>query len=355
MPHESDDTPEAESGGESSGGPEIEVIDIDELVDDLLDGLEDLLQEVVGETVDEVLKALILDPVRFLLTQLFQILPQILMHTPNVHPNSAVQEVHGELMPVALGFATVAATATGLLYITDGVFPLVSYEKLRATLPRIVIAVGFAAVSLPVLQLSVDLTNALTQGFAPDKLMFTETELSSVTFQLIILLAAKAVLLLVLIVAFAIRNVYLLFVAAISPLIAVAWAFPTSRKYADAFISGWWTALAMAPLDMLVLKFGLALAGSSGSIQALENWVYSLAAFTLMLLVPYHLYGASQAAIGQAYILSNGVKRSARRQVRDFRSSGSSRMDHSMRRSSRFGGESGSNKFGDFDWSENDD
>jgi hypothetical protein len=128
----------------------------------------------------------------------------------------------------------------------------------------------------------------------------------------------NSALLLVVVVMFIIRNVYIMFVAAISPLLALTWSIPKAKRYADTFIAGWWTALAMAPLDMLVLKFSFAmLEGNGASIPAsISNWILGVAAFSLLIIVPYQLYGASQAAIGQAYVVSQGVKSRAKQAYR---------------------------------------
>jgi membrane protein implicated in regulation of membrane protease activity len=66
----------------------------------------------------------------------------------------------------------------------------------------------------------------------------------------------------------------------------------------------------MAPLDMIVLKFSFTLMSGTGfeTIQGLSNWVYGMASAVLLIWVPYQLYGASQAAVGQAYAITRSVK-----------------------------------------------
>jgi hypothetical protein len=139
------------------------------------------------------------------------------------------------------------------------------------------------------------------------------TQLTGLSVTLVLVWVINAFLLLALVALFIIRNVYILFVAAISPLLALAWAFPSTKRYADTFISGYWTALAMAPLDVLVLKFIFSLLKAEGSgVQGVSNWVLGVAGFTLLLWVPYQLYGASQAILGQAYLVSRGVQNRVR-------------------------------------------
>jgi hypothetical protein len=115
-------------------------------------------------------------------------------------------------------------------------------------------------------------------------------------------------------VVFIIRGAYILFVAAISPLIALAWAIPPTKQYADTFISGWFTALAMAPLDVLVLRFVLELfQGQYGVLTSVDNWVFGTAGLILLVLVPQQLYGVSQSALGLSYALGRGMQRRYRR------------------------------------------
>jgi hypothetical protein len=185
----------------------------------------------------------------------------------------------------------------------------VSYREVRMILPRFITGLVFATISLPLLQYTVEFSDALVYAFAPSGLTMSTTQLAGLSVSLVLVWVINAFLLLALVAMFIIRNVYILFVAAISPLLALAWAFPKTKRYADTFISGYWTALAMAPLDVLVLKFIFSLLSAQGSgVQGVSNWVLGVAGFTLLLWVPYQLYGASQAILGQAYMVSRGVK-----------------------------------------------
>jgi hypothetical protein len=207
--------------------------------------------------------------------------------------------------------------AAGLLYITGPLFGI-SYSQVRMIIPRILVALIFSTVSLPLLQYAVELSNALVQAFAPSQLYMNVEQLAGLGTALVLAWAVEAAVLLVVVVMFIVRNVYIMFVAAISPLLALSWAIPKSKRYADSFIAGWWTALAMAPLDMLVLKFSFAmLQGNGGNIPgSISNWILGVGAFTLLILVPLQLYGASQAAVGQAYIISKGLKNRAKQAYR---------------------------------------
>jgi hypothetical protein len=119
---------------------------------------------------------------------------------------------------------------------------------------------------------------------------------------LIIVIALKAVLLLAVVLMYIMRGTILLILAAGSPIIAICWAFPKTKRYADSFIAIYWTALAIAPLNVFTLRFVFAMMDFSvnSPLQSVSNWVFGLAALTLLLLVPYHLYGASQTVVGPA-------------------------------------------------------
>jgi hypothetical protein len=302
-----------------------------------------------GNLLARLLAAVIWSPFRFLATQLLEMVGSVLTYTPRVNPNPAVRTIHSLTFDVALALTGTAVAAAGVLYIAGPVFGL-RYEQVRMILPRIVVALGFAAVSLELLQYSVEITNLLTQAFIPSDLVFSKGQITGITVQLVVVWLVNAVLLLVVVVMFIIRDVYILFAAAISPLVALAWAFPYTKRYADSFIAGWWSALAMAPLDALVLRFVPELmAGGGSALQGVSNWVFGVAAFTLLILIPYHLYGIAQSAVGQAYLLSRGAKRRVRqyRNQRNDRDTGNSppnsqrlpRTTENSRRNNKFANE----------------
>jgi hypothetical protein len=133
----------------------------------------------------------------------------------------------------------------------------------------------------------------------------------------------QSLLLLAVAVLFIIRDVYILFVAAISPLLALGWSLSRVKRYADTFIAGWFAALLIAPLDMLVLKFSFALFSGTGTgaLQGISNWLLALAFPVLLLLVPKQVWDASQTAVGLTYAASSGVKKrmnSSREQEGEF-------------------------------------
>lgn len=285
------------------------------LADSITD-LVEVMEEFTGSwdnTLAEVLTSVLFAPFRTLVQQLLEALSLVLMHTPDVYPNPAVEEVHGQILLITYLLSGLGFMAVGLLYITGPLLG-VSYAEVKMVLPRMLAALVFSTASLPLLQYSVELSNALVTAFAPRQLSMSFTQLAGVSTAIILAVVIESALLLVVVAMFVIRDVYLLFVAAISPLLAFTWSIPKAKRYADTFIAGWWTALAMAPLDMLVLKFAFSmLEGNGASLPgSISNWILGVASFTLLILVPYQLYGASQAAIGQAYIISHGIKNRAK-------------------------------------------
>ncbi|MFB1064809.1 hypothetical protein [Natrinema sp. H-ect4] len=302
--------------GDDEDGPIIDLSGVTGAIEDLIEDF----QEFTGswdETLKEILIAVIFEPFRLVAQQLLNFLSIILMHTPDIYPNPAVEDVHSDVLLVTYLLSGIGFMIAGLLYITGPLFGI-SYSEVRMVLPRIGAALIFSTISLPLLQYAVELSNALVYAFAPAQLSMSITELAGLSTGLVLAWVVNSALLLVVVVMFIVRNVYIMFVAAISPLLALAWSIPKAKRYADTFIAGWWTALAMAPLDMLVLKFSFAmLEGNGASIPAsISNWILGVAAFSLLILVPYQLYGASQAAIGQAYVVSQGVKSRAKQAYR---------------------------------------
>lgn len=131
--------------------------------------------------------------------------------------------------------------------------------------------------------------------------------MAGLTSSLVLVWFINAWVLLALVLLMVIRNFYLAFVAAVSPLIAVAWSFSSTKPYAESFISLWFVLLITAPADVLVLRFALVMMEASGAfgLQTVSNWILGTASFTMMLWIPYQLYGVSQAVVGGRSIASS--------------------------------------------------
>lgn len=270
------------------------------LFDFSLDDFTDGMYEAFYEVLDTFMLGLFED----VMTVLLNVIPRLLTYTPDVAGNPAVEDMHEKTLIVAYATGTFGLAVIGLLYMTGPIIGI-SYQQVRPLLPRLLVAIVFATISLPLLQLAVDGTNALTTAFTPESFNFQQ--MSGMGAGLLLVLAINTALLVALAALFIIRDVYILFVAAISPLLAVLWVFPSARRYADTFIAGWFAALLMAPLDMLVFHFLIEMMEGTGGPEGVANWLYGIAGFILLLFIPYQLYGASQAGVGTAYLVAHGA------------------------------------------------
>jgi hypothetical protein len=288
--------PESGSGEGSDGGGGI--------IGEVIGGITKAAQKGLASTIVESIRIF----ASGIVDETVKIVFGLLTTLPAVDSNPAVEEVHQLTLTITFGFAGAAIAVAGVLWQIGPVFG-VSYKQARQLLPRILVALIFSLVSLPLLQVSVDLSNALVQAFSPE--LVNNAIFDAVNTAVSIAAAAliNSVLLLAVAVAYIIRDVYVLFLAAISPLIALGWAMPYSRRYASSLIGGWWTALMMGPLGMLTLRFTFALMNAGGPIgQDIGNWLYAIASWVLLLLIPWQLYGASQSFTGAAYMLTQGAK-----------------------------------------------
>lgn len=253
----------------------------------------------------ELLFSPFLEMARFLIG----LIVDVLGNTPTIHPNPAVQTIHRLTLVVAYVSSGLVVAAAGIHYIL-GINVGFSYQRVRLILPRLIIALIFSAISLSLLQFGVEASDAFVEAFLPQDIDLEQ--LAGLSTSLVLVWFVNAWLLLALAILFVLRQVYLLFGAAISPILALAWTLPESEPYANVFISGWFVALVIAPLDILVLRFNLALLDASGALglQPASNWVLGVASFVLMLWVPYQLYGVSQAMIGSSRRIAGDVARS---------------------------------------------
>lgn len=265
--------------------------------------------EAFGGVLENKLVQIFFSPFLVLAQQLLKLLVDLLANTPTVHPNPQVAEIHRLTLSVAYAGGAAAIIFTGHLYLIGPILGY-SYSDARIALPRIIAALVFGTISPFLLQYTVELSDALVEVFQPEYFSMSIQRFAGLSTALLIAWVIQAAVLLALVAMFVIRNVYILFIAAISPLIALAWALPNSRPYAQVFISGYWTALAMAPLDILALRFAITLteAGGTGISQSASNWILGAASFALLIILPYQLYGASRTAANKAGSFSRNTK-----------------------------------------------
>ncbi|MFC7213055.1 hypothetical protein ACFQO4_03030 [Saliphagus sp. GCM10025334] len=268
-----------------------------------------LLQSEVEDPDEHWLIEVLLAPFRGLAEVVIWEFSQILMNTPTIYPNPAVEEIHQLLFVLAM-------LSLGLVVIVVGLY-LIAYpsldihpERIWKILPKLVLMLLFASVSLPVLQLGIELSDALVYAFRPPQFETTLTEMAGFSTALALTVVINSMLILGLVVIFIIRNAYLLIVGAMAPVIAVAWTLPSTQRYARSLVSGWFTALALAPLDMLILRFSFEMMkGTAGfGLQGISNWIIGVSSFALMYWLPFQLYGASQAAIVRGTRIANNLR-----------------------------------------------
>jgi hypothetical protein len=296
---------------DEGGGVDIE-IDIGAIVDAIED-LADELTDFTGswdETLADVLTAVLFRPFKLLAEKLVNWTALVLTTTPQVHPNPAVEKIHGQALAVSVVLTGFVFIWAGILHIIGPILGI-SYTQVRAILPRVLIAVALAAVSPPFLQLLVDLSDALVYAFSPRELDSLLPQLAGLSTGLVIVWLVQSILLLKVVALFIIRDVYILFFAAASPLFFITWSIPRFRRYADTFIAGFFAALLIGPLDVLALRFSLALLEGTGgtAIQSLSNWVLGIASFLLLLIIPYQVWGASQTAVSSARSVTSALQK----------------------------------------------
>jgi hypothetical protein len=275
---------------------------------ELVNAITEFTDNWKGDLTD-ILYSILFEPFIKLFGALLSLIASLLTGTPSVHPNPAVEDVHSDVLLVTFLLSSLAFITAGILHMIGPILGI-SYGQVRKILPRVIIALVFSAVSLPLLQFGVEFTRALTTAFKPAYLDTTIQQNFAISTGLVLAYIFQSLLLLAVAVLFIIRDVYILFVAAISPLLALGWSLPRVKRYADSFIAGWFAALLIAPLDMLVLKFSFALTSGAGStaLQSISNWLLGVASLVLLLFVPKQVWDASQAAVGLTYAASGSVK-----------------------------------------------
>ncbi|HYA01282.1 MAG TPA: conjugal transfer protein TrbL family protein [Candidatus Binatia bacterium] len=198
---------------------------------------------------------------------------------------------------------------------------IASQHDLRAALPRVLMAVVLIHLSLTLLQMTVDLNNALcnfTTGLGGGGLPWTgplsssalqSSSLAGDLFEVIVLLAlVVAVALLGF--AYVIRMAVLQVLIAVAPLAALASILPVTRGFARAWSRIWVVAVFMQAGQLAVLSVATATGLSAGSGLAAE--IYALATLWVALKVPGFLAAATEPN-GSVAALTRGAVLSARR------------------------------------------
>jgi len=271
--------------------------DFDSFTDDWTEDLADVITQVIFEPFQELAKVLV-----DLLTHAFT-------SYPDVHGNSDVTSLNNLSFKIALAAGGLVIAAAGFLHITGPVFGI-GYAQLRTLLPRIVVALMFGAVSPQLLQYAVDMSEAATYAFQPANPGFFST--IRLTGELVLVAVLESMLLLGLVMVFIIRDFYIMFAAAIAPLLALGWSFPYTKKYADSMIGTFWAALLIGPVDMVLFRMTLSLLETEGG--SMPHWLLAAAGILVMIWMPYQMYGASQAAGSGFRRMMSGARTKIRKQ-----------------------------------------
>ncbi len=194
-------------------------------------------------------------------------------------------------------------------------------QNLRVVLPRLLVAVAAANLSLPLIQQGIDLNNSLCQVLVgPGRLDLADLPwssplsagaIASVSQNLFLLVFAVALVLalVVLVLAYVVRYTLLAVLCASAPLAVLAWSLPETRGFGRQWLRLLVVSLFMQFGQLLVLRAAVSLAFARGG--GLTGMLYSFAALYLMLRVPGALNAASHfqsSAEGAARRWSRAVR-----------------------------------------------
>lgn len=290
-------------------------------------------------------------PFDALASAIIDVLTSVFASYPTVHPNDAVQEVYRLALITTFALSTLTVIVAGILFQIGPIFG-VSYQQVRMILPRVLLALVFGTVSPFLLQYAVAFAEALTLAFKPDDPEFWST--IRLTGGLAVVSIINALLLVAVAALFIVRDFYILFAAAASPLIALGWALPYIRQYANSLIGTFWGFLLIGPLDMIVFRLITAMLKTPGTET--PEWLTALGGFVMLLYLPFIVLSSGQGmAIFLGGILyqatSKPVNKGAQfvHQHASPDSDGDSQQPSNGRNQRRRGGSgiSPDNKFGD--------
>jgi len=195
-------------------------------------------------------------------------------------------------------------------------------HTLQVVLPRVLVAVVLMHWSLPLIQMAVDLENALCTLVAgngavgpanlpwADPLAGPALQTAATNLFLLVLTAVMVVALVILVLAYVVRATILTVLCVTAPLAALLHVLPETRVYARQWARLFTITLFMQFVQLLVLRVAVQLTVADG--HSLVSILYALAALYLMLRVPGAL---NSAAHWERRVVSAGrrLERSARR------------------------------------------
>jgi len=177
---------------------------------------------------------------------------------------------------------------------------------LKATLPRVLLAIALAHASLLLIQMAIDLNNALghvalTLGgtLTPATLPWSTAlgnpavagiQASQDLFHAVFALAL-VVALVILVLAYVIRTALLNILIVMAPLAALCMVLPETRSYARTWLRLFMATVFMQAVQLIVLRVATATAFAHGA--GIVDVLYALATLWIMLKVPGTLHSAS--------------------------------------------------------------
>jgi hypothetical protein len=198
---------------------------------------------------------------------------------------------------------------------------LYSEHDLRALLPKVLAGVILMHTSLSLIQMAIDLNNALT-GFAAgaggnpmpwtDPLStsaLTSSSLAQDLFEIVVVLALVVTVAL-LAISYVVRMAVLQVLIATAPLAALATILPETRGYARTWGRLFVVALFMQAAQVMVLRVATVTGLAAGS--GLAATLYALAALWVSLKVPGFLASAARVP-GSVAAIGSGLADQARR------------------------------------------
>lgn len=197
--------------------------------------------------------------------------------------------------------------------------------SLKVMLPRLMLAIVLAHVSLTLTQMGIDVDNALSRvalglggsttvsdlpwapslGHAALERVSIAQDLFHAVFAVVLVIAVV-----ILVLAYVVRYALLAVLVVVAPLAGLCTALPETRSYARSWLRLFVVTAMMQPIQLIVLRVAGALAfdPSGGLVQTL----YALATLFLMLKVPGALNTASHLET-KAETLAHRVERSLHR------------------------------------------
>lgn len=231
-------------------------------------------------------------------------------------------------MALAMDLVLAAVLVVGLL---RGIFEHTSFRarySLKVLLPRIMVAVVLIHFSLPLMQMGIDLDNALAGVAAGlggsmhvDGLPWSASLSAplvahmSVTQDIFhaVFAVALVIALVLLVLAYVIRYAMLAVLVVIAPMAAICTALPDTRGYARTWLRLFMVTVFMQAVQLVVLRVATTFAFDSEGVGLVQT-LYGLATLFIMLKVPGALNTASHMET-KAKTMGHHVQRAVKHAV----------------------------------------